>query len=101
MIKIRLLNVHPISNPNGPEDWDGKAHTVPTWPGDWKPGLLRDEALAELAKSLAKAIGFTANLDQGHSRYRAESDEVFLFPRRYTTGTHCIIVQRASSKERT
>jgi hypothetical protein len=74
-VKIKLESTHPISNPRGWESWDGKEHEVESYD------------LTTIGKLVAR-VAFKPWYAAGYSRI---IDGVpHYFPRRYTTGVHCI-----------
>lgn len=82
-MQIRIMFVHPISNPRGPECWDGKVHDV--------PHAVYDDIRA-LAKWIRPHVGFKPSFKPGHSREQNDGRFVF-FPGKYTAGVHCVWVE--------
>lgn len=56
-MSVRIMVVHPISNPRGPECWDGKAHTD-------APANLKDVRL--VGAWLTKKTGFRFSYKPGY-----------------------------------
>ena len=78
-MKVRIMVVHPISNPRGPEYWDGKVHTD-------APANLKDVWL--VGAWLTKKTGFRFSYKPGHSRL--EGERAIFFPARRQSGVHCM-----------
>jgi hypothetical protein len=77
--------VHPISNPRGPECWDGKVHTFEGNPSD----------VAELGAWLSRKVRIRFSYKPGYSHYDAQSGRCLFFPGKYTSGVHCMWIEPA------
>jgi hypothetical protein len=84
VITVVLESNHPIASSAGFSSYDGKTHEIPS-------ELYTD--VEKLGALLTRKVGIRMNLGPGHSRM---IDGVpHFFPKKYTTGVHCIRVVRA------
>ncbi len=85
-MRVQIMSNHPISNPKGPESWDGKVHEY--------DGDLRD--VQAVGAWLTSKVGVKFNYRPGHSRFDAETQRCLFFPARATTGLHCMWIVPAA-----
>jgi hypothetical protein len=83
-MKVRIMRIHPISNPNGAECWDGKVYECPL------PDLTNVQAVGGWA---TRKTGFRFNYKPGHSRL--ENGRVVLFPARRQVSVHSMWLETA------
>ncbi len=81
-----LRTYHPISNPNGPDLWDGKIYV---YDGDRAD-------LDGWVRVVERIVKFKMNREPGYTRFGQNGLPVF-FPARRRTGVHCIIIEEVSS----
>lgn len=73
---VQIMVRHPISG--DPTCYDGKVHT-------FNGNTL---GVQEVGSFVTRKTGVTFCYQPGYSR--VEEDRVYLFPKRYTTGVHCM-----------
>ena len=82
MRTVRVHCYHPISNPNGPDPWNGKVFEAPEDVFSWD--------LSRWAEWVLKATGITVR-----ARYDREKGSVYALPKRNTTGVHSFVLRDA------
>lgn len=90
---MRIMCTHPISNPNGPECYDGKVHDL--------PADLDLEDLEQVGRWLEEKVGCRMDYRPGRSRWDREKGRCVFFPRRRQPGLHALWVEEISPSHTT
>ena len=83
---VRVHCYHPISNPNGPDPWNGKTFLVPEDVFDW--------TLSRWSEWFLKATGITCS-----ARYDRDNSTIYALPKRNTPGVWSFVLRPATKQE--